>query len=92
MLINQPIYYRMAELGKKWENDTLDATELHELRESLKKHAQIMMDVVTLNNMSMAAHIGNDTDWQHRICEATEMFATTGLLPTEWLTDEGGDN
>jgi hypothetical protein len=87
MLPNDPIYYRLAEIGLKWKNGTSpDSTDMYNLRECLIKHATIMEDVVLLNNMSMAAHLVNDYDWQHRIIAASEEFAQTSHLEISWLT------
>lgn len=87
MLPNDPIYYRMAEIGLKWKNGIPpDAKDMQALKECLEKHVNIMEDVVLLNNMSMAAHLVNDYDWQHRIIAASEEFAQTSHLEKSWLT------
>ncbi|MNO78096.1 hypothetical protein D3C76_692230 [compost metagenome] len=89
MLPNDPIYYRLAEIGKRWKDTGTppNAQEMNDIRDIMFKHANIMMDVVMLNNMSMAAHVANDHDWQHRILAASQEFAMTSVLPLSWLTE-----
>lgn len=69
MGVMHPTYYRMAELWGKSKDQTITKEEYKELSQCMDWHANLVGNLVKLENNSVAAHITNDTKWQHEICE-----------------------
>lgn len=63
------VYKRMAQLTSKKE---LNEDEQKELNICLKANQKLVEKLVSLENLSIAASLTEDTEWQHEICAGIE--------------------
>ena len=64
-----PVYQRMAELTFKQKfGGGLNITERQELEQCMQWNMNRCLKACLLQNLSFAAYLVGDTDWQHEIC------------------------
>ncbi|QWE49712.1 hypothetical protein [Paenibacillus phage SV21] len=67
-----PIHQRLAELWTINLRRDLSQKELEEMEHCLRQNAARVWEVIKLKNLSEAAYIADDVDWQHDICAQME--------------------
>jgi hypothetical protein len=68
----EQVYMRMAELYQKRKHGTIRADELVELDHCMQLNLDHCWKKIILRNLSLAAHMTNDNEWQHEICAKIE--------------------
>lgn len=63
-----PIHQRLAELWTINLRRDLSQKELEEMEQCLRQNAARVWEFIKLKNLSEAAYIANDVDWQHDVC------------------------
>lgn len=68
------VYKRLAELRFKQRNQGLTAEEETEMRHCLDANMNRVRKLAGLENLSYAASVVGDIDWQHDICRQIDEF------------------
>jgi len=63
-----PYHYRLAELWTLHRRRQLTDAETMEMAHCLAANAKYCWDVVTLQNLSLAAYQAGDMEWLHEVC------------------------
>jgi hypothetical protein len=66
------VHQRMAELWTINRQRELTQEEMTELLHCLAANVQRAWEIAKLKNLSLLAHMTNDTEWQHELCAKLE--------------------
>jgi hypothetical protein len=62
------VHQRLGELFYLGKHRDLTEDEQREFEQCLEWNMQRCLSLAKLYNLSLAAHVGDDTNWQHEIC------------------------
>ncbi|MFD0677671.1 MULTISPECIES: DUF7667 family protein [unclassified Paenibacillus] len=74
------VHWRLAELWTLGRQRELTEDEQSEVSACLHYNAIFARKLSSLYNLSMAASISNDIEWQHEICKQIEILESQGNL------------
>jgi hypothetical protein len=69
-----PVHQRMGELTFKLKHQGLTDFERKELEHCMDWNMNQCLKAAALYNLSFAAHVVDDTEWQHEICSAIDQL------------------
>ncbi|MCZ8512735.1 hypothetical protein O9H85_09970 [Paenibacillus filicis] len=78
------VHWRLAELWTLQQQRELTEDETSEMSACLHYNAIYARKLAGLYNLSLAASITADTEWQHRICEQIEKLEGQGVQYPEF--------
>ncbi|MDF2962443.1 MAG: hypothetical protein K0S39_4178 [Paenibacillus sp.] len=79
-----PVHWRLAELWTLGRQRELTEDEESEISACLHYNAIFARKLSGLYNLSLAASMTNDTEWQHEICKQIEKLESQGNMNPEF--------